>query len=513
MFTRLMGKSSSGIAQSRTPGTPVVAAATQRHIPAALILTDSSFSAALLGLPTLLDDRTIDAEYPSDIDDEYVSDEGFLPTLPGDSTKISSALALFRCARVLVQVLNIEYNPSNSDTLTYSKLRELEDELDNWKSSLAPHLRLEFVNGLPATNIVHSRSPLLVLAYNYIKLLIHLPLLNLPHHAASSLVAVRDTAKHIVQLLDLLTERGLGFAFCLNKAQTLLLCGFVFIYSTIDSGRDGVLAKENQKLLTICLREMGAGQPVFAGIASAVITAASPVQSVSPHTQHISPIAIQHQSVSPHASISPHQISKSLSPELNPSSLRRTISAVSSKLKKTSSAHRRSSMSQDPVFPAGEGHNQSTLSRIMSASMADLHHRGSPLSKSAALASRHSISYEPSSLDFLWGMDPSSLPESATSTSAPSHGAHSLGASSTSSGHSGMGGSQGHGGAAAGSDDWERMLAMMDAHHAAHIYGDGNGGRDVEQQQEAPGGQGFEGDYLIAGQAQQGLVVDERWGM
>lgn len=29
------------------------------------------------------------------------------------------------------------------------------------------------------------------------------------------------------------------------------------------------------------------------------------------------------------------------------------------------------------------------------------------------------------------------------------------------------------------SDDWERMLAMMDAHHAVHIYGDGNGGGPV----------------------------------
>jgi hypothetical protein len=46
--------------------------------------------------------------------------------------------------------------------LSYSKLRDLEDDLDSWKHGLAPHLRLEFVNGVPATNIVHSRSPLLV---------------------------------------------------------------------------------------------------------------------------------------------------------------------------------------------------------------------------------------------------------------------------------------------------------------------------------------------------------------
>lgn len=116
----------------------------------------------MLGLPKILKEEEINAELPSDIDDEYVSEEGFLPTLPGDSTKISSALALFRAARVLAQVLDVEYSTSTSHEVSYSKLRELEEELDGWKASLAPHLRMEFVNGMPATNVVHSRSPLLV---------------------------------------------------------------------------------------------------------------------------------------------------------------------------------------------------------------------------------------------------------------------------------------------------------------------------------------------------------------
>jgi hypothetical protein len=116
----------------------------------------------MLGLPKLLRDEEIDAEYPSDIDDEHVSVEGFLPTPPGDSTKISSALALFRCSRVLAQVLDVEYSTSTSHELSYTRLRDLEEELDAWKVCLAPHLRLESVNGSPATSIVHSHSSLLV---------------------------------------------------------------------------------------------------------------------------------------------------------------------------------------------------------------------------------------------------------------------------------------------------------------------------------------------------------------
>lgn len=130
------------------------------------MLTYSSFSAAILGLPKALNSEDVDTELPSDIDDEYVSDEGFLPTLPGDSTKISSALALFRASKVLAQVLEVEYQTSASHEISYVKLQELEDELEAWKSGLAPHLTLEFVNGAPATNVVHSRSPLLVCRIN-----------------------------------------------------------------------------------------------------------------------------------------------------------------------------------------------------------------------------------------------------------------------------------------------------------------------------------------------------------
>lgn len=116
----------------------------------------------MLGLPRLLKDEDISTEYPSDIDDEYITQDGFLSTLPGDFTKISSAIALFRCSRVLANVLDSVYPAALAHDQSFRRLKELEDELDTWKAELAPHLRLEFMNGVPATNVVHSRSPLLV---------------------------------------------------------------------------------------------------------------------------------------------------------------------------------------------------------------------------------------------------------------------------------------------------------------------------------------------------------------
>ena len=125
-------------------------------------LTIYSFSAALLGLPKLLKECDIYAEYPADIDDENVSERGFQSTLPGESTRLSSALALFGATRIMSKVLDEIYPAASSHDLSFQRIAGLSNELDNWQISLPPHLRLQFVQDKPSTNFIGSRSPLLV---------------------------------------------------------------------------------------------------------------------------------------------------------------------------------------------------------------------------------------------------------------------------------------------------------------------------------------------------------------
>ncbi|EWC44167.1 hypothetical protein DRE_06992 [Drechslerella stenobrocha 248] len=209
-----------------------------------------AFSAAMLGLPTLIKDSDVSVDYPADIDDEYVCESGFLPTMPGDHTKISGALALFRGSRILAKVLSTVYAAKPDAKQSYKDLQRLEEELDTWKTNLAPHLRLEFVNGMPATNIVHSRSPLLVFAYYYIRILIHRSTVGSnSNSSAGSVHAVVESSNRMFQIVKLLEERKLGFAFCLNKNQALLLCTFAIFHGATDYAHDGVLAKDTQKLV------------------------------------------------------------------------------------------------------------------------------------------------------------------------------------------------------------------------------------------------------------------------
>lgn len=110
----------------------------------------------------LLREDDIRTEYPADVDDENVTETGFLPTLPGESTRLSSALALFSASRILNNVLEELYPSPAGYEISVSKLHALSEQLDEWSKNLPPHLRLEFSQDKPSTSVTSSRSPLLV---------------------------------------------------------------------------------------------------------------------------------------------------------------------------------------------------------------------------------------------------------------------------------------------------------------------------------------------------------------
>ena len=130
--------------------------------PSFRVLTTNSMSAAHLGLPKLIKEEDVHCEYPVDADDEYVTEIGFLPTLPGEFTKLSSALALFRMSRILSKVLTELYPASTTHDISFRTIGALADELEAWSNNLAPHLRLTFLQDKPSTNVTSSRAPILV---------------------------------------------------------------------------------------------------------------------------------------------------------------------------------------------------------------------------------------------------------------------------------------------------------------------------------------------------------------
>ncbi|TGO68484.1 hypothetical protein BOTNAR_0024g00350 [Botryotinia narcissicola] len=242
------------------------------------LYTVDCFSASLLGLPKLLREDDIYAEYPSDIDDEHMNEKGYQPMLPGEPTRISSALALFRCSRILSKVLEQIYPSAATHDLSLQTLFALVAELNEWSDSLPTHLKLTFVQDKPSTDITGSRSALLSLAFYYIRSLIHRPAIgsSLGSKTSPSVIALADSSKHLIQITQLLEERNMTFSFCINKNAMLTLCGLSLLYQGLDIKQEGKLMQESQRLIKTVIRFLekanAPGATDFKRLASSLIT-------------------------------------------------------------------------------------------------------------------------------------------------------------------------------------------------------------------------------------------------
>ncbi len=95
--------------------------------------------------------------------------------------------------------------------------------------------------------------------YHCIRTLIHRPAVvpSLGHKADPSIVALAQSSKHIIQIIQLLEERRMSFSICLNKDNVLLLAGFGLLYQTLGLDRKGKLIQDSQRLL--CTRYIDLG--------------------------------------------------------------------------------------------------------------------------------------------------------------------------------------------------------------------------------------------------------------
>ncbi|KAL9100869.1 MAG: hypothetical protein Q9163_003813 [Psora crenata] len=246
------------------------------------LYTVDCFSAALLGQPRSLSEEDIKCEYPHDVDDENVTGETVQPALPGESTRLSNALALFGGARILSGVLDKMYPTVASHQLSMQAVVSLSEELDTWLGSLPPHLRLHFVQDKPSADVVGSRSPFLSLTYHYVRTLIHRPLVSSSTggRASTSIFALAQSSKHIIQIIQLLEDRRMSFSFCLNQNHVLTMAGFGLLFQTLDLDRKGKLIEDSQRLLCSVMsrleRDRARGAAEFKKIACAIISVERP---------------------------------------------------------------------------------------------------------------------------------------------------------------------------------------------------------------------------------------------
>jgi hypothetical protein len=109
-----------------------------------------SYVGAMLGLPRFLEDEDIDQDWPVEVDDDYITETGILPMPEGSISVMAAFNAHTRIVQVLSKICKYVYpikgtHLSDKDSVTYtvsySKIRELEQDLAQWLDELPSSLR------------------------------------------------------------------------------------------------------------------------------------------------------------------------------------------------------------------------------------------------------------------------------------------------------------------------------------------------------------------------------------
>lgn len=161
-----------------------------------------TFVGAMLGLPFFLSDEDIDQDWPTEVDDEYITETEILPMPEGKISIMTGANAHTQIVQILAKICKYVYpikgtqnggNNSVTYSVSYSKIREIEQDLQRWLDQLPPGLkpggeapyiisRLDSGNHtLPPSQYLHCISriqQLLRIAYGHAQLLLYRPFLH-----------------------------------------------------------------------------------------------------------------------------------------------------------------------------------------------------------------------------------------------------------------------------------------------------------------------------------------------
>ncbi|KAG9688148.1 hypothetical protein KCU95_g9088, partial [Aureobasidium melanogenum] len=138
---------------------------------------------AMLGLPQTLSAEDIDQEYPLEVDDEYITEDGILPMPEGTLTLTTAANAHSRLVELLIKIVrnvypirakNVQSTMDRSYTVPFSVIRDIEKDLETWKNNLPAGLD-------PCNNsnpTLTRAQQLLRIAYAHAQALLYRPFLH-----------------------------------------------------------------------------------------------------------------------------------------------------------------------------------------------------------------------------------------------------------------------------------------------------------------------------------------------
>jgi hypothetical protein len=165
---------------------------------------------------------TIHPYFANSRDDDYVTEMGFLPTPPGNFSVMSAAIGLFRVSIILSRLLHEVYSPGR---VSLGTIQSIEKDMNDWRNGLPAYLSVDLENCISTSTNVHSHAPMLLFVYNWIRTLIHRPVLTSTclkkEETKKAAAALAESSRSIIGILSLLQENKLPIRLCLSSDFTL----------------------------------------------------------------------------------------------------------------------------------------------------------------------------------------------------------------------------------------------------------------------------------------------------
>lgn len=109
------------------------------------------YCGAMLGLPLTLSDDDFDQDFPTEVDDDYITETAIFPMPAGSVPLVAASNANFRLSRILSKIVksiypikgfqSCEQNPTWTYSVSFVTVYELENDLKTWEESLPAELK------------------------------------------------------------------------------------------------------------------------------------------------------------------------------------------------------------------------------------------------------------------------------------------------------------------------------------------------------------------------------------
>ncbi|KAH6687384.1 transcriptional activator Mut3p [Plectosphaerella plurivora] len=145
------------------------------------------YVSAMMGFPLLHNSEDIDQPYPTEVDDEYITNEGIVQPPLGTPSYFEAFNAYTKLMEILARIVKNVYplkglsqtvmkgdKPGTSYHISYSSIKKIEGELQEWYRLLPPHWRPNADGPIEAIRVRH----LLRFAYAHVQLVLYRPFLH-----------------------------------------------------------------------------------------------------------------------------------------------------------------------------------------------------------------------------------------------------------------------------------------------------------------------------------------------